>query len=95
MKRAIQNLLRQKDEVIPHLESWFETFNPYEMFFTVHDLGNGEFEKMDALHDWLLELLERFKSNTCSEEDLETLVFHVEECINCEDEPIIVLYDEY
>ena len=95
MKKAIQNLLRQKDEAIPHLESWFETFNPYNVTYSRNDSYEDEFAKMDAVHDSLLELLERFKSDTCSDEDLETLVFHIEECINCEDEVIIKLYDEY
>jgi hypothetical protein len=70
-------ILRNKTKILPELIGWVESFNPENIIYNKNRIEEGEEENMFKCYEYLYVVVERLKSNQCSDEDFEAIIFQV------------------
>ncbi len=74
------NILEQKKEqILPYLYEWAETFNPENIIYNINDIDEEEENEMHNSYEYVLNLAVRLENNQCSDKDFEDILFHIEQ----------------
>ena len=72
-----QLIITYKEQILPELYKWVETFNPENIIYNKWNIEQEE--ELYISYKFVADLVKRFDENQCSDKDYADIFFHIEQ----------------